>query len=83
MPRLSDRRPQNVEGDIYVDKTCIDCDTCRWMAPTVFREIEGQSAVFRQPIQENERLAALEALLACPTASIGTVRPPREIKTVQ
>ena len=83
MPRLSDRRPQNVEGDIYVDKTCIDCDTCRWMAPTVFREIEGQSAVFQQPIQENERLAALQALLACPTASIGTVRPPREIKTVQ
>lgn len=83
MPRLSDRRPQNVEGDIYVDKTCIDCDTCRWMAPTVFREIEGQSAVFQQPIQENERLAALKALLACPTASIGTVRPPREIKTVQ
>jgi glyoxylase-like metal-dependent hydrolase (beta-lactamase superfamily II)/ferredoxin len=83
MPRLSDRRPQNVEGDIYVDKTCIDCDTCRWMAPTVFREIEGQSAVFRQPIQENERLAALEALLACPTASIGTVRPPQEIKKVQ
>ncbi|KAL0872662.1 hypothetical protein Bca101_022367 [Brassica carinata] len=27
------RRSQNVEGDIFVDSTCIDCDTCRWMVP--------------------------------------------------
>ncbi|XP_015064361.1 uncharacterized protein LOC107009532 [Solanum pennellii] len=27
------RRPQNVSGEFFVDHTCIDCDTCRWMAP--------------------------------------------------
>ncbi|KAG8473786.1 hypothetical protein CXB51_035975 [Gossypium anomalum] len=27
------RRPQNADGDFFVDHTCIDCDTCRWMAP--------------------------------------------------
>ncbi|MCD9644339.1 hypothetical protein HAX54_032525 [Datura stramonium] len=30
---LRARRPQNVSGDFFVDHTCIDCDTCRWMAP--------------------------------------------------
>lgn len=83
MPRLSERRPQNIEGDLYVDSSCIDCDTCRWMAPTVFQAIAGQSAVYHQPIDELERLQALQALLACPTASIGTVKPPAEIKAVQ
>ncbi|KAA3454086.1 Beta-lactamase-like protein [Gossypium australe] len=29
------RRPQNADGDFFVDHTCIDCDTCRWMAPAM------------------------------------------------
>lgn len=77
------RRPQNVEGDIFVDSTCIDCDTCRWMAPEVFTRAEGQAAVHHQPQSEKERLAALQALLSCPTASIGTVAKPTDIKAVQ
>ena len=83
MPRLSERRSQNVEGDLYVDSSCIDCDTCRWMAPTIFQAIDGQSAVCQQPIDETERLVALQALLACPTNSIGTVTPAPEIKAAQ
>ncbi|ASC69619.1 Hydroxyacylglutathione hydrolase [Halomicronema hongdechloris C2206] len=83
MATLSRRRPQNVSGDIYVDSSCIDCDTCRWMAPSVFERVEGQSAVSHQPGTEAERQAALQALLACPTASIGTVEPPQEIRQVQ
>lgn len=83
MAQIRERRPQNIEGDIYVDSSCIDCDTCRWMAPNVFTALEGQSAVWHQPSTEAERLAALQALLACPTASIGTVTPPPEIKAVQ
>lgn len=83
MAHLRDRRPQNVEGDIYVDSSCIDCDTCRWMAPDIFTREDGQSAVFHQPATEAERLAALQAVLACPTASIGTVTPPKDIKAAQ
>ncbi|MBR8831758.1 MAG: hypothetical protein N5P05_002644 [Chroococcopsis gigantea SAG 12.99] len=83
MALLNKRRLQNTEGDIYVDSTCINCDTCRWMAPTIFQEIDEQSAVYHQPDNERERIAALQALLACPTASIGTVTPPGEIKKVQ
>lgn len=83
MAQLSQRRPENVSGDFYVDHTCIDCDTCRWMAPEVFHEVGDQSAVYHQPVSESERLRALQALLSCPTASIGTVAPPAEIKQVQ
>lgn len=83
MARLEQRRPQNVSGDLYVDSTCIDCDTCRWMAPEVFHEAGDQSAVYHQPENEKERLHAMQALLACPTASIGTVEKPTDIKTVQ
>lgn len=83
MAHLSQRRSQNVAGDLYVDSTCIDCDTCRWMAPEVFSRSEGQSLVFHQPANEAERLRAMQALLSCPTASIGTETKPRDIKAVQ
>lgn len=83
MAHLNQRRSENVSGDFYVDQTCIDCDTCRWMAPTIFREEGDQSAVYHQPGSEPERLQAMQALLSCPTASIGTVAKPIDIKTAQ
>ncbi len=67
------RLATNVPGPFYVDSTCIDCDTCRWMAPSVFDEADGASRVFAQPGDEATRLAALQALVSCPTGSIGTV----------
>ncbi|HLP87282.1 MAG TPA: MBL fold metallo-hydrolase [Nostocaceae cyanobacterium] len=83
MAHLDQRRPQNVEGDFYVDTTCIDCDTCRWMASEVFYRVDEQSAVYHQPTNEKERLAALQALLSCPTSSIGTIEKPKDIKSAQ
>ncbi|MEO1095184.1 MAG: MBL fold metallo-hydrolase [Cyanobacteria bacterium J06638_28] len=83
MAHLKSRRSQNIEGDLYVDSTCIDCDTCRWMAPAVFTRVGDQSAVSHQPETDAERLAALQALLSCPTASIGTVAPPADMKMAQ
>lgn len=83
MAQLSQRRAENVSGNVYVDSTCIDCDTCRWMAPHIFHRQDGQSAVFHQPSDEPEQQQALQALLACPTNSIGTVEKPTHIKTVQ
>src|SRR5439155_1235498 len=59
-------------GEFYVDRSCIDCDTCRRIAPDVFAEGESFSYVGRQPASEQGRLRALMALVACPTASIGT-----------
>ncbi|MBD2502873.1 MBL fold metallo-hydrolase [Anabaena azotica] len=83
MAHLNLRRPENTEGDFYVDTTCIDCDTCRWMTPQVFHRVDDMSAVHHQPANETERLAALQALLSCPTSSIGTVEKPKDIKLGQ
>lgn len=66
------RLADNVPGEFFVDATCIDCDTCRQLAPATFRETGEFSAVFHQPDNPDLRRAALQALLACPTGSIGT-----------
>jgi glyoxylase-like metal-dependent hydrolase (beta-lactamase superfamily II)/ferredoxin len=73
--RTSLRLPQNAAGDLFVDSTCIDCDTCRQLAPETFARADEAEASFvhRQPRDEAERTRALMALVACPTASIGTV----------
>ncbi len=83
MAQLIHRRRENVVGDIFVDDSCIDCDTCRWMAPQIFERVAGQSAVTHQPDNKALRLQSLQALLACPTASIGTTTPPKDIKAAQ
>ena len=83
MATLQKKRAENIEGNFYVDSTCIDCDTCRWVAPEVFNRQVSQSAVFHQPNTDKEELQAMQALLACPTASIGTVDKPRGIKQAQ
>jgi glyoxylase-like metal-dependent hydrolase (beta-lactamase superfamily II)/ferredoxin len=65
------RVPENVPGDFFVDSTCIDCDACRQIAPTVFGEAAETSFVKAQPDSGPDRRQALRALLACPTGSIG------------
>ncbi len=73
MARLSERLPDNAPGDFYVDRSCIDCDTCTRIAPGLFAPADDHSFVSRQPGDASERLRALMALVSCPTASIGTV----------
>ena len=72
MASLDQRYPDNAPGDFYVDRTCIDCDACRRIAPAVFAEASDHSYVARQPASEAERVRSLMALVACPTGSIGT-----------
>ena len=83
MAQITARRPENIEGDIFVDTSCIDCDTCRWMAPEIFGRDGDMSAVYTQPVTREQRIHALKALLSCPTASIGTVTPPKDIQKAQ
>ena len=73
MARLSERLPDNAAGEFYVDRSCIDCDTCTRIAPGLFAPADDHSFVSRQPADPAERLRALMALVSCPTASIGTV----------
>ncbi|MDB5047435.1 MAG: gloB 1 [Fibrobacteres bacterium] len=77
------RLPGNADGDFYVDGSCIDCDTCRWLAPETFFRTAGQSAVRNQPQSPESRHRALLAVTACPTASIGTLSPAPEMPAIR
>ena len=66
------RLDSNSPGDFYVDETCIDCGTCRWLAPATFDAEGERSRVHRQPARERDVAQARLALLACPVSAIGT-----------
>lgn len=53
------------------------------MAPEIYSREGSQSIVHWQPQTPEERARALQALLACPTSSIRTEKPPKDIKDVQ
>ncbi|MBM9579285.1 MBL fold metallo-hydrolase [Leptospira sp. 201903070] len=72
MAHLTKRRKENPNGNFYVDSSCIDCETCRIIAPSTFSEKNGASFVWKQPETDWEMISAQRALLACPTTSIGT-----------
>lgn len=65
------RVAENVPGDFFVDSTCIDCDACRQIAPSTFSQAAETSFVKSQPVSSVDRRHALQALLSCPTGSIG------------
>jgi glyoxylase-like metal-dependent hydrolase (beta-lactamase superfamily II)/ferredoxin len=67
------RVAENVPGDFFVDSTCIDCDTCRQLAPHVFGDAPDHAFVWQQPSSPEDHRAALHALVSCPTGSIGCV----------
>jgi glyoxylase-like metal-dependent hydrolase (beta-lactamase superfamily II)/ferredoxin len=88
MARPELRHPKNSDGDWFVDTRCIDCGTCRDIAPDLFAATGSRSVVRHQPDGDAETTSAWLAAQACPTNSIGTLsrrrRPgrlyPREIE---
>jgi len=74
MARLAARLEENAPGAFFVDDSCIDCGACREIAPLSFGRspLHGQSFVTEQPSGKEREHRALMALVACPTASIGT-----------
>jgi glyoxylase-like metal-dependent hydrolase (beta-lactamase superfamily II)/ferredoxin len=73
MANLKKGVPENIPGEFFVDSTCIDCDTCRQIAPAVFGEAATTAYVHHQPGNETDREMALRALVCCPTGSIGSL----------
>ena len=69
----SDKVESNVDGEFYVDSNCIDCDLCRQTAPDNFErnEDEGYSFVYKQPVNEEEKQACVDAIDECPVDAIG------------
>ncbi|MEP6602000.1 MAG: MBL fold metallo-hydrolase [Nitrospirota bacterium] len=74
MANKSKRLANNVGDNFFVDSTCINCDTCRQLAPATFAENDDFSSVYRQPVGDAEVHAAYRALVACPVGSIGTLQ---------
>lgn len=72
MAEIAKRLAANVRGEFFVDATCIDCGTCRQVAPGTFAEGRDASYVHRQPADEGQSHRARMALVACPVAAIGT-----------
>ena len=72
MANFSKQLETNVEGKFFVGSTCIDCNTCRQLAPATFIEEGDYSAVSHQPETSKEEFAAYQTLIACPIGSIGT-----------
>jgi glyoxylase-like metal-dependent hydrolase (beta-lactamase superfamily II)/ferredoxin len=73
MALIGRRRAENIAGNFFVDSSCIDCDLCRQIAPLSFKAAGQQAAVYHQPQTPAEEMAALKALVTCPTASIGSL----------
>jgi glyoxylase-like metal-dependent hydrolase (beta-lactamase superfamily II)/ferredoxin len=79
MADLNLKLPENAPGELFVDETCIDCDTCRELAPETFgSRSNGQSIVVQQPGSDAAWTRALQAVVSCPTASIGAERSAKE-----
>ncbi len=73
MARLDLRHPDNAIGEWYVDERCIDCGSCRELAPDLFGLTREQSIVTRQPSTAPTDVTDVWlAAQACPTQSIGT-----------
>jgi len=72
MASIAKRLASNAPGEFFVDSTCIDCGTCRQVAPDTFAAGGDASYVHRQPNDESEAHRARMALVACPVAAIGT-----------
>jgi glyoxylase-like metal-dependent hydrolase (beta-lactamase superfamily II) len=53
------------------------------MTPEVFSREGSQSIVSHQPITAAQQMRAMQAMLSCPTASIGTVEKPKNIRQAQ
>jgi hypothetical protein len=49
LANFNKRVPKNVPGEFFVDATCIDCDTCRQLAPATFGETTAYAFVHTQP----------------------------------
>ena len=79
MADVAKRLSTNLDGNFFVDATCINCDTCRQLAPKSFVENGEYSSVYRQPETGSERYQAYQALLACPVGSIGALVPDKAV----
>lgn len=71
MAELENKVSANVEGEYYVDDSCIACGVCVSEAPENFEMGDEYAYVYKQPENDTEREACESALEACPVDAIG------------
>ena len=72
MANVNLKRKQNIQGNFYVDSTCISCGACWWIAPKTFKKSDDTlSMTYSQPEKTIDIHEAYRALYSCPTHSIG------------
>ena len=64
------RNTDSVPGEWYIDTACINCGASRHVAPRLIVEKSDKSVFVRQPVTQEEQLAAWRAVFVCPTASV-------------
>ncbi|HTK87262.1 MAG TPA: ferredoxin, partial [Nitrospiraceae bacterium] len=69
MANIKKKLPSNIDGNFFVDSTCINCDACRQLAPETFREQQDFSSVYHQPAGDLDSRHAYQAMIACPVGS--------------
>ena len=74
MAVLKRKVPQSVDGNYFVDTTCINCDASRKYAPANFGDTGDSAFVKKQPDTQEEILQTQQALLSCPVGAIGMIR---------
>lgn len=73
MADASAKVAENVPGKFYVDANCGACQVCITSAPENFQMTEDEDHAFvaKQPENDEEFEACMEALEACPDEAIG------------
>lgn len=73
MANRDEKWDDNVSGDFYVDKECILCSLCVDIAPESFKESDAgdHDVVYKQPANDEELAAAMDAMEQCPVDAIG------------
>ncbi|MFT7618381.1 MAG: ferredoxin [Planctomycetota bacterium] len=74
MADADEKWEDNITGEFYVDKECILCSLCVDVAPENFKEADDgdHDVVYKQPENDEERAACMDALEQCPVDAIGS-----------
>ena len=73
MANVAEKWEDNVPGPYYVDKSCIFCNLCMEVAPTIFKEADSgdHDIVMKQPETPEEVTQTKDAIEQCPVTAIG------------
>jgi ferredoxin/glyoxylase-like metal-dependent hydrolase (beta-lactamase superfamily II) len=81
--RAKEEGPGNAEeANVYVDRSCAGCGTCRSLCPGVFGALGLRTVVERTPLDETETRAAYRAMVTCPVGAIRLRKPDPLVKEV-